>query len=109
MQNVVSEDFDWICSIEDYTHCLDADFDVLLINVVSNLTTEDFPADWSAPLRLYYLQNLSSLPMEAINGTYEIVGGLCIYSDSEAPCFNSAAYDGETAYLQDFEMHTYGV
>eukprot|EP00475_Leptophrys_vorax_P029147 TRINITY_DN4256_c0_g2_i1.p1 TRINITY_DN4256_c0_g2~~TRINITY_DN4256_c0_g2_i1.p1 ORF type:complete len:564 (+),score=112.72 TRINITY_DN4256_c0_g2_i1:44-1693(+) len=101
--NVVSETMDWLCEPENYLHCLQEEFTMWFIEVTaSDDEGEDFPLDWTAPLRPYYLQDLARIPYEQLNGTFEIVGDTKLR-------INYKLFTTEFDYLYGQSLHPHGI
>jgi FtsP/CotA-like multicopper oxidase with cupredoxin domain len=104
VKNVASEKFDWMCAPELYYHCIDTEILVFLLEVLeSDIETDSFPVDtWTAPLRPYYLQDLSQIPFSELNGTFEIMGDVNLR-------LNDRLFVSEFDYLFDVALHPHGV
>eukprot|EP00475_Leptophrys_vorax_P005496 TRINITY_DN13314_c0_g1_i1.p1 TRINITY_DN13314_c0_g1~~TRINITY_DN13314_c0_g1_i1.p1 ORF type:complete len:413 (-),score=99.28 TRINITY_DN13314_c0_g1_i1:66-1241(-) len=107
--NVYSNLTDWFCEAESNVHCLDEEVMIFLINSVGEgVANEDWP-EWRSPPKPYYLQDLSQIPQDMINGTFEIVGGFVFEDDYAYPAFNDHYFSNETNYLHGISMHPYGI
>eukprot|EP00475_Leptophrys_vorax_P030395 TRINITY_DN4547_c0_g1_i5.p1 TRINITY_DN4547_c0_g1~~TRINITY_DN4547_c0_g1_i5.p1 ORF type:complete len:438 (-),score=104.58 TRINITY_DN4547_c0_g1_i5:93-1259(-) len=107
--HALTQSMDWMCEPDEFIHCLSDEIMMFLLDVEeSDLQTDDFPPNWTTPPRPWYLQDLSTIPYDQLNGTFEITGGF----DSDGvntPAFNDHAYVNETDYLRGIAMHPFGV
>jgi FtsP/CotA-like multicopper oxidase with cupredoxin domain len=107
--HVLAQSMDWMCSEEEYIHCLNDEMMLFILDVAeSDLETDDFPDYWVCPPRPWYLQDLSDIPYDQLNGTFEIVGGFDQASVT-TPAFNDHAYVNETNYMHGISMHPFGI